>query len=240
MTRSHHPQIQAVLLDHGGTLVTDWNGDPDEIFHSLLGAEGVQFERSKLKGSSEYFQLVWAEKYSHYPRGERWTLDVRTACNREVLEHFGVPGNRDALARALAEKFEWKVHQGLFPEVKPTLEALRTLGFTLGVVSQHLFTSADLKEELDQRGIGNYFRLVLTSESAGFDKPDPEIYRTATQLLGVKPSQVCHVGNSLVNDTLAAQQAGLRGILVDRDGTQPTVPGLTVIRSLAELPTLLA
>ena len=234
-----HPRIQAVLLDHGGTLVTDWKGDPDDVFYRILRDEGISVERTRLKGSSEYFQLSWADKFAHLPRGERWTPAVRAACNRAVLDHFDVPGDHEALARIVAEKFEWTVHPALFPDVKPTLEALKTLGFSMGVVSQHLFTSTDLKAELDERGIGDYFRIVLTSESAGFDKPDPALYRQATKLLGVTPAHACHVGNSLVNDTLAAQQAGLFGVLVDRDGSQPTVPGLPVIRSLAELPALL-
>ena len=232
-------RVRAVLLDHGGTLVTDWKGNPDDIFVDILREAGIQVERSKLRGSSEYFQLYWMENFSHHPRGERWTRKVRAECNKAVLEHYGVSGNRDVLARVLAEKFEWKNHQALFPDVKPTLAALKALGLTLGVVSQHLFTSEDLKEELDQRGIGEYFSLVVTSESAGVDKPDPEIYRRTAHLLGLRPEMICHVGNSLVNDALSAQQAGLRGVLVDREGSSPTVPGLTVIHSLAELPAVL-
>jgi putative hydrolase of the HAD superfamily len=45
------------------------------------------------------------------------------------------------------------------------------------------------------------------------------------------------VGDSLDNDVAGARAAGIRPILVARDGHPP--PGVEAIRSLAELPALL-
>ena len=52
-----------------------------------------------------------------------------------------------------------------------------------------------------------------------------------------EPGEAVHVGDSLENDVAGARAAGIRPVLVARDGAAPG--GVEAIRSLAELPALL-
>ena len=52
-----------------------------------------------------------------------------------------------------------------------------------------------------------------------------------------EPGEAVHVGDSLENDVAGARAAGIRPVLVARDGAAPG--GVEAVRSLAELPALL-
>ena len=83
---------------------------------------------------------------------------------------------------------------------------------------------------------------VLVSEEFGVAKPDPEIFREALRLAGVKQEEAIFVGDSVEFDMAGARAAGIPTVWVNRDErpwTEPGPPPTRQIRSLAELPQLL-
>ena len=70
----------------------------------------------------------------------------------------------------------------------------------------------------------------------GASKPDPAIFRAALEAVGCGPDDAVMVGDNPLRDIAGAQQAGLRGVWIDRDGGEArgVVPDAT-IRELAEL-----
>ena len=62
--------------------------------------------------------------------------------------------------------------------------------------------------------------LVISSE-VGYRKPHPAFYRAACASLGFPPERVLCVGDDPENDVRGAGRAGLRGLLLDRDGDRP-------------------
>jgi HAD superfamily hydrolase (TIGR01509 family) len=74
---------------------------------------------------------------------------------------------------------------------------------------------------------------VVTSAEAGAAKPDPAPFRAGLEAAGVSAAEAVHVGDSRENDVAGAAAAGIRALLVDRDG------GRGDIASLAELPAVL-
>lgn len=230
--------IRGVLLDYGGTMVEEFPEDTDTLLIRLFTERGLTQRGSTLEGQG-FWRRYWGEHYASLSRGKRWTLEIKTECNRALIEHYGFDGDVERVAHEIAEPNAWRSRLALFPDVKPTLEALRFRRFKLGVVSQNLSSSHELAEDLSDRGLGGYFELVLTSESAGYDKPDPRLYLEAVSRLGLVPSEVCHVGDSLLKDAEAAKLAGLRGILLNRAGGTENLPGIEVISSLSELASVL-
>ena len=73
--------------------------------------------------------------------------------------------------------------------------------------------------------------------SAARAKPDPAIFRRALELAGAEPAEAVHVGDSLDNDVEGARAAGIRAVLIAREGRPPA--GVESIATPRELPALL-
>jgi len=78
---------------------------------------------------------------------------------------------------------------------------------------------------------------VVTSAEVGAAKPSPRVFVRALAIAGVEPGDALHVGDKVDNDVEGAAAAGIRGVLLQREGDPP--PGVESIRSLQELPALL-
>ena len=100
----------------------------------------------------------------------------------------------------------------LYPEV---LEVLGNLSprFQLAVISNF---DGRLRMILEHLGISKFFKRVFLSSELGADKPDPEIFRRALNLICLEPSEVLHVGDDPERDWQAATAAGLSIFQLDR------------------------
>src|SRR5437764_1659691 len=100
----------------------------------------------------------------------------------------------------------------LYPEVLEVLEKLSPR-FQLAVISNF---DGRLRMILEHLGVSKFFKHVFLSSELGADKPDPEIFRRALNLIHLEPSQVLHVGDDPERDWKAATAAGLLIFQLDR------------------------
>jgi phosphoglycolate phosphatase len=129
---------------------------------------------------------------------------------------LGAEPGEPAFGRAL-ESFEhhYLVLNGsraaLYPEVREGLEALRARGVRLGCVTNKpaRFT-LPLLAHFD---LARFFDVVVSGDSVGRRKPDPEPLLAACTQLGVAGNAAVMIGDS-ANDALAARAAGCRVLLV--------------------------
>ena len=121
-----------------------------------------------------------------------------------------------------------------FPDVAPCLLELRARGMALVVVSNW---DCSLPDWLDSAGLLELVDGVVTSAGAGAAKPAPAAFERALELAGVAAADALHVGDSLDNDVAGARAAGIRPLLIVREGSPPA--GVEAIGTLAELPPLL-
>ncbi len=79
---------------------------------------------------------------------------------------------------------------------------------------------------------------LVSSECARSYKPDARIFQYALKMMGVRPERCVHVGDSLHSDIRGAQELGITGIWIERDGRISDIgdsqPNFT-IKSLREL-----
>lgn len=232
---------KAVLFDAAGTLL-HVHPSVGEVYAGVASRHGAYVSTHAI---ARAFRDAWRE-FRPYADGstpfhtsesiERawWRMLVERVFDRcGALALFD--GRFDAFFDELYLHFErpdvWRV----FPDVAPTLRALRSLEIRCAVVSNW---DSRLPRLLHAMGIADRFEFVLTSAEAGISKPSPEIFRTATARLGIEPECVLHVGDSFEDDAVAARNAGLRAVHLVRDkrtrGFEPTV------RTLEELPPLLS
>ncbi len=95
----------------------------------------------------------------------------------------------------------------LYPGVKETLETLREAGYPLGSVTNKAeqFTLP----LLEQLGIREFFRIVVSGDTLPRKKPDPLPLLHAAEFFGVPPRKALMVGDS-ISDVKAARAAGFR------------------------------
>lgn len=225
-----------ILFDYGNTLAHIRDGATvlkeamEDLGFSIDGGTAL----NGIKARKEY----WKRRYASLPRGSRWTEEIRLDCNKTALEAMGFNRDLDVTARGVDQR--WTIHEraGIYDDVKPTLENLDSMGIGLGIVSQTRMTSRQLSEELDSYQIARYFSVVLTSEDAGFDKPDPRLFQMGSRMIGLKNTELWYVGNKYHDDALGARSAGITPVLVERrPGHKPR--DCISVTTLLSLPSML-
>jgi putative hydrolase of the HAD superfamily len=102
----------------------------------------------------------------------------------------------------------WRV----FPDAHDALRRLHREGCRQAILSNH---APELPLLVEQLGLSEYFRSIITSARTGFEKPHPSAYAAAAQSLsGV--TQLWMVGDSPEADYHGPQRHGIRGVLVWR------------------------
>jgi putative hydrolase of the HAD superfamily len=236
--------VRAVLLDAFGTLVT--LDAPAPRLRALLGERlGVEVTEAQaaaaLRAEVEYYR---GHMYEGVDAQRIAALHLRCA---EVLRQAlpeeprlaaAAPGTIVAL---LLDSLVFRA----FPEVPKALGHLRAAGLRLVVASNW---DASLDSVLDRAGLLELVDGVVNSASAGAAKPDPRLLRSALVLAGAGAAAAVHVGDGFREDVGGALAAGVRPVLLSRDGRageveygpeEPTLPELAVIRTLDALPPLL-
>jgi len=87
--------------------------------------------------------------------------------------------------------------------------------------------------------IADLFDTITISSLAHAAKPSPKIFALALEQHAVEPGEAMHVGDSVRDDVEGATKAGLRAVLLTRQGKQAP-PDVQTIRALDELVPLVA
>jgi putative hydrolase of the HAD superfamily len=124
----------------------------------------------------------------------------------------------------------------LYPETVDVLKTLKGRGLELGIISNF---DSRLFALLRGLGIEGFFETVTISSLAQAAKPSGLIFRLALDKHALDPSDALHVGDSMNDDVEGARQAGLTGVLLERDGEAAT-GGAPVISTLEGLYPLLS
>jgi putative hydrolase of the HAD superfamily len=235
---------RAVLLDAFGTLVT--LNAPAPLLRALLVERlGVAVTEAQ---AAEALRAEVSYYRSHMHEGvdlER-VAQLHARC-AEVLRLAlpTEPAIEQAAPALITEILLESLRFSVFEEVPAVLARLRAAGLRLVVASNW---DASLSSVLDRVGLLAAVDGVVNSASAGFAKPDPRLLERALLLAGVAPHAAVHVGDGFREDVGAALGAGVRPVLLTRAGraaevqyvaSEPLIPELLVIETLAELPGVL-
>lgn len=122
----------------------------------------------------------------------------------------------------------------VFPDVQPTLDALRAARVRTVVASNW---DASLPEVLASYGLR--FDGVICSGMVGVAKPDRRLFDAALELAGVSAAETLHVGDSYEEDVVGARAAGIEPVLLRRrfPGSEPEsqIRDVRVITTLSNL-----
>jgi putative hydrolase of the HAD superfamily len=221
-------EVRAVLLDALGTLVE--LQPPAPRLQRLLGQDGIEVTEEQ---AARGFAAEIAYYLDHHLDGsDRERLErLRDRCAEEMRRALDVPGlDHPTARRAMLGALEFTP----YADVLPALMELRGRGLALVIASNW---DCSLPDWLAPTGIMALVDGVVTSAEVGAGKPDPRVFERALQIAGVEPGQAVHAGDKVDNDVEGAAAAGVRGVLVQREGSPP--PGLEAVGSLSELVALL-
>ena len=225
-------QRPLVLLDAYGTLFAPISfGSPAAHLCQLLAADGVRVPPERAE-KALYAEIAVYQKRFPFIRNERELRQLENDVSDLMLAELALTQfPRERMRQHLLALFPFVV----FPDVEPALAALRTLGVTLGVVSNF---NAMLDDYLEDLNLRRWFSVVVSSANVGVTKPDPAIFHAALERLGAKPEHAVYVGDDVRNDYHGARRAGLRAVLLNRDD-EPLPAGTRAIAALTDLPALL-
>jgi HAD superfamily hydrolase (TIGR01509 family) len=162
----------------------------------------------------------WRELFLLY--GYEMTLDDWQICigsaegTATFFNNLGekLDGSFDMQAEApkrLQRELELVASQPILPGVMEYIQQAREMGLKLGIASSS--SCKWVKGHLEQRGLHDRFDCVLGADDVKVTKPDPTLYLTALECLGVGPDQAIAFEDS-PNGVLAAKRAGLYCVAV--------------------------
>ena len=129
----------------------------------------------------------------------------------ELERQSGAQIDQEKLLLRKQRETELTLAQPVLPGVQDYLEDARRLGVKLGVASSS--PASWVVGHLERLGLRHYFDCVRTCDDVQRAKPDPELYLSAMDCLGVNASQAIAIEDS-PNGAHAAQRAGLFCIVV--------------------------
>lgn len=132
--------------------------------------------------------------------------------------------------------------QDLYPDARPCLDELRSLGFRVVIAGNQPARRSD-----QLRAMSLPHDILITSEELGLEKPDPRFFESVTRLAdAADPSEVIYVGDRVDNDIVPAADAGMRTCWLRRgpwghlQDLQEDIEPDIVLEGLGELPLLLS
>lgn len=216
---------RAITFDCYGTLIDfDLNGAALDLLGDQLEADGVDvaaflhdFRVMRWQGAMEGFQ----------PYKSLLRRSLRNVMKLYRLDYL--PEHGHALVDAV-RRFP------PFPEVAAVLDALRS-DYRLAIISN---TDEDLIRD-NVRKIGVEFDHVITSERAGYYKPNAHIFEYALGIIGLPVRVVTHVAASHDYDVIPTTTLGMWTVWVNRGRSQESHPEIPEgqIRDLTGLPEVL-
>lgn len=193
--------IRGVLFDFSGTL-----------FHLEPDLDGQPLDRARL------VETLTSPKTPDLPSEllEAWhRRDLDPETHRMVYLAALTAAHPGVTAEVLESAYELVFQPEFwmpYPDTVPALHGLRAAGIPVGVVSNIPWDIRGVFERFDVAGLVDEYVL---SYAEGVMKPDPKIFLTACQRIGVAPEETLMIGDSVEADG-GATAIGCRFVTVAR------------------------
>jgi len=226
--------VHAVFFDLFGTLVRPFPGGPDRADLPAM-ADALGADR-------EAFHRAWVDPSASRSLGEFGPIEGDI---RQAAESIGAAPDEAAVREAARIRVEYTRGSLVsWPDAVPTLARLERAGYRMALVSN---ATAEVSALFAETVMAPFMAAVAISADLHVKKPDPRIFRWATDALGVDPGECAFVGDGYGRELTGSSGLGMRAIHL-------LVPGVPVshdfqyegdrwegerIASLGELPPLL-
>ena len=190
-------KYKAVIFDLFETLITEW-GHKKYTKNEMCSDLGIEREK---------FDLYWNEKEK-----ERYIGKISFGDSiLYVCEKCGKHIDNSTLSYITDKRIKTKslCFEYVNPDVFQLLNNLKTMGLRLAIISN---CSSEEVTVIKQNKIYTYFDQAVLSYEIGMQKPDGQIYKETSNLLGVDSKECIFVGDGGSNELEGAKLAGMKAI----------------------------
>ena len=185
--------IKAFFLDLYQTLV-HYQPSQEELEAAALKNLGIDVAADALRRpiltANEFIYSQFAKK-NLSQRSREELVALYAEYQRIVLKEAGIAADEKIVLRLLGIMQQVKMDLILFDDVLPALDDLKKRGLIIGLISN---IEQSMTTALDKLGLSAKLDNVVTSQDAGFTKPNPGIFQYALEKSGVKPADAVYVG----------------------------------------------
>jgi putative hydrolase of the HAD superfamily len=214
---------KAILFDLDDTIISAY-GRPDvawlevctELADIIAPLTPVQVAASVAR----YAQTFWADPDRH----RQWRQDIKSA-RREVVRgamlQMAADGHATFAADVtthLADRFSaYRDEQMfLFPDAHATLDALRSMGILLALITNG--DGPGQRRKIERFELAHRFHHIQIEGERGFGKPDERAYRFALETLDAGIHESWIVGDNLEWEVAVPQRLGIFAVWYDHLG----------------------
>lgn len=208
--------IKAVIFDIDNTLY-DFDSVHIKAMNKVkvyvektFGISSDEFENRLSKAQSKMVDRLGKDSAATHSRIIRF---------QEALEELSDKNMQSALTMC---NLYWDTLLDIMePEkgIEDFIKALINKGIKIGVGSN--MTSHMQFEKLEKLGLLKHIDRVITSESAGAEKPSDKFFKLCVEKMGCKPEECLFIGDNIKYDVEGAISGGLNGMWYNKKGDVP-------------------
>lgn len=184
----------------------------------------------------DVYHKINLELWNQYRKGQIKKEELNVQRFSLTLSSFGIED--DGLSMNIAKDYieisPTKKH--LYPGTYQLLEYLNTK-YKLHIITNG-FEEVQHKKLMHSK-LTQYFTSIITSEDAGYKKPDINIFKYAFSVAKAIPAESLMIGDDIEVDIIGAKNAGMDQVLVDFDRVLPDLAATYYVNSLFELKLIL-
>jgi putative hydrolase of the HAD superfamily len=205
-------RVRWITIDATGTLIDPYPS-VGEVYRKVLARHGLDAPQPILqKRFVEVFHNM-----TKVPRGvvnEKSEYEFWKRLMLGVVEPWATGETAEKVfedaynAFALAEN--WRAPEG----AEALLKSLSARGYNLALLSN---ADGRCRRILQDMGLAKYLKHILLSCEVGYEKPDIRLFKRVEVILGAKPEEILHVGDSQRNDGDGPRAADWNAVIIGRD-----------------------
>ena len=206
--------IKAVLFDLDGTLCdsdTAWSIAQEETFQLLR----EQYPDVSEETVTNAWKTVHQRLFQQLGAGKLSMADVRDARFQCLFEELGLPAGK--VMEELNDFFCSRYLTSLrFYEDVTVLEKLT--GYHVGIITNgaHDEHTDSQLSKVRHLGLSERIQSLTISGEIGVRKPNLKIFEVACERADVLPKEAMYVGDTIQNDIVGANRAGMTSIFINR------------------------
>ncbi|MCB6201962.1 HAD family hydrolase [Extibacter muris] len=217
--------IKAVFVDYTGTIVKDEGPDIQEVISRTYRNSDIESPQAMV---SYWWKLL--NEYENKSCGSSYMSEddivdeLLNICEREIhLEE-----NLEELHAAFQRSWMYA------PAYEDTKEFFEKCPLPVYIISNN--AGKYIEESMKDKGL--HPAGIISSDMARAYKPHRAVFEKALEVSGCRTDEVLHIGDSVSSDVEGAIAAGIRPVLIDREGTK-AAEGIQTVHSLTEVLSLL-